>query len=220
MDLLEEDILSRTVAYVSAKLKGEASGHDWWHTYRVWKLAKKIAIEENANLFVVQLAALLHDLADYKSHGGDISMESKVAREWLIKLNLNRYSIDHICQIIADIPFKGISAKQPVLTLEGAVVQDADRLDAIGAIGIARTFAYGGLKGRAIYEPNIKPLLHTTEESYLTNNSPSINHFDEKLLLLKDRMNTSYGKTIAKGRHEFMLSFLSKFFAEWEGNDL
>jgi uncharacterized protein len=210
-------IIQETVDYVHEVLAGESSGHDWWHTRRVWKMARKIAIQEQANILVVELAALLHDIADWKSYDGDLSIGPKKARDWLKNFDLRDEDIDSVCQIIHDTSFKGAQTEEASLTLEGMIVQDADRLDAIGAIGIGRTFAYGGNKDRIMYDPEIEPVLHKTAESYFNNQGPTINHFYEKLLLLKDRMNTQYAREIATERHEFMEDFLSHFFDEWEG---
>jgi uncharacterized protein len=165
----------------------------------------------------VELAALLHDIADWKAHDGDSMVGPRMAREWLSSIGLAPEVIEHVCQIIAGISFKGAGVEQPVLRLEGMVVQDADRLDALGAIGIARAFAYGGAKGRLIYDPAIKPMEHRTAESYLKDGGTTINHFYEKLLLLKDRMNTATGRAIAEERHRFMEDYLRRYFEEWEG---
>ncbi|MBV6443156.1 MAG: putative protein YedJ [Saprospiraceae bacterium] len=215
--LNNEQIIERTASFVEQTLKGEGSGHDWWHIYRVWKTSKSIANEEKANNLVVELAALLHDIADWKSYGGDFTIGPKKAKEWLTQFNLPTQVVEDICYIIANISFKGVSSEKPKMTLEGQIVQDADRLDAMGAMGIARTFTYGGSKGRVMYDPEIKPIDHTSTASYVNNNSPSINHFYEKLLLLKNLMNTEYGKKVAEQRHKFMELYLDQFFKEWEG---
>jgi uncharacterized protein len=183
----------------------------------VWKTAKRIGQAEEADLLIVELAALLHDIADWKAHGGDAMLGPAMAREWLDSLGAEPAISQHVFQIIADISFKGAKVEQPVLSLEGKVVQDADRLDAIGAIGISRAFAYGGAKGRLIYDPDVTPTEHHSAESYLADTGTTINHFYEKLLLLKDRMNTATGRAIAAKRHEFMEAFLQRFFEEWEG---
>jgi uncharacterized protein len=210
-------LVDRTAEYVKAKLSADGTGHDWWHVYRVWKMAKRIGEAEGADLLVVELAALLHDIADWKAHGGDSTVGPRMAREWLGSLDVDPTVIEHVCQIIADISFKGAGVEQPVVSLEGKVVQDADRLDALGAIGIGRAFAYGGAKGRLIYDPDVKPREHCTAESYLKDGGTTINHFYEKLLLLKDRMNTATGRTIAEKRHQYMEEFLRRFLDEWEG---
>jgi uncharacterized protein len=209
--------IDRTADYVKAKLSGEGSGHDWWHTCRVWKTSQRIGQAEGADLFVVELAALLHDIADWKAHGGNSAVGPEMARQWLMSLGVEETLIEQVCRIIADISFKGIGVEQPELSLEGKVVQDADRLDAIGAIGIARAFAYGGAKGRLIHDPEMKPEEHRTAEAYIKSTGTTVNHFYEKLLLLKDRMNTTTGRTIAEKRHPFMKDYLRQFLREWEG---
>ena len=213
----QAQILSKTEAYVKEKLAGEGSGHDWWHVYRVWQNALHIAQQEEVDLFVVQLAALLHDIADHKFHDGDDTIGPKVARAWLEQFNVEEDVIEHVCQIIKDVSFKGAKVETPMHSPEGQVVQDADRLDAIGAIGIARTFAYGGHKGHLLYDPAISPEAHTSFETYKQSTAPTINHFYEKLLLLKDRMNTATGRALAEQRHQVMEDFLAQFFAEWNG---
>jgi uncharacterized protein len=210
------DLIDRTAIHVRTALSGDGTGHDWWHVYRVWLMARRIARAENANLPVVELAALLHDIADWKLHGGDLSVGPKMAKEWLDSQGLDPAAADHVCRIIANISFQGAGVEQQPLSLEGQVVQDADRLDAIGAVGIARAFAYGGSKGRAIYDPAVKPAEHCTAEEYLKPGT-TINHFYEKLLLLKDRMNTPTARAIAERRHQFMEEFLQRFYEEWEG---
>ena len=215
----EEAILKQTEEHIKNKLSGEGSGHDWWHVYRVWKNAIHVGKHENVNLFVVQLAALLHDISDWKFNDGDDDVGPKLAREWLEKVQVEEDMISHVCEIIKEMSFKGAGVKTPMRTKEGMVVQDADRLDAIGAIGIARTFAYGGHKNREIYNPNIKPDLHDSFKKYKSGTGPTINHFYEKLLLLKDLMNTETAKKIAEERHKFMEQFLDRFYKEWEGKD-
>lgn len=212
-----EEVIESTKKYVREKLGGEGSGHDWWHVYRVWKNAVHIGKEEKADMFVVELAALLHDIADYKFHNGDETIGPKTARAFLESLKVDEGIILHVCQIIETISFKGSEVSSKMQTKEGMVVQDADRLDAIGAIGIARTFAYGGHKGREMYSPEIRPEKHTSFEEYKNNKSPTINHFYEKLLLLKDLMNTKTAKKIAEERHKYMEEYLERFFQEWEG---
>ena len=212
------DLIDRTASHVKTVLSGEGSGHDWWHVYRVWKMAQRIGQAESADLLVVELAALLHDIADWKLHGGDSTVGPKVASDWLTSLNVGSGISEHVCQIIADISFKGAGVEHPSLSLEGQVVQDADRLDAMGAIGIARAFAYGGAKGRLIHDPVVKPEEHHSAESYLRSGGSTVNHFYEKLLLLKDRMNTVTGRAIAENRHQFMEDYLQRFFEEWEGD--
>ncbi|HYF09992.1 MAG TPA: HD domain-containing protein [Candidatus Paceibacterota bacterium] len=211
------DIVEKTKAYVRETLEGEGSGHDWWHIYRVHANAVHIGEEEGADMFVVELAALLHDIADYKFHGGDEEIGPRTAREWLEKAGADEETIAHVCQIIRDISFKGAGVQTPMKTKEGMVVQDADRLEAIGAIGIARTFAYGGHKNREIYNPEVAAVEHASSEEYKKNNSHTIAHFYEKLLLLKDRMNTAAAKKMAEGRHKFMEEYLDRFYKEWKG---
>lgn len=214
---MNQEIITQTKAYVRKTLEGEGSGHDWWHIYRVWNTAKYIGKKENADLYVVELSALLHDIADWKFHNGDESIGPKVAKEWLESLKVEEPIVDHVCNIIKDLSFKGAGVKSEIKTLEGMVVQDSDRLDAIGAIGIARAFAYGGHKAREIYNPNIKPVMHESFEQYKNSKGTTINHFYEKLLLLKDRMNTETAKKLAEERHRFMEIYLNQFFDEWGG---
>lgn len=211
----EEHVIKRTIEFVKNKLKNEGSGHDWWHVYRVWKLALKIAKEEkNVDLFVIQLSALLHEIADWKF--GDETSRLNEVREFLENMNVNEEIISHVCEIVSSISFKGAGVVSKMKTREGMIVQDADRLDALGAIGIARCFAFGAIRGQPIYDPEIKPRLHKSFEEYRNAKTTSINHFYEKLLLLKDLMNTETAKKIAEERHNFMEQFLDKFFKEWE----
>ena len=211
-------IIDKTCRFVEEKLAGEGSGHDWWHIYRVWNLAKNIAGQEGANLIIVELSALLHDIADWKFHNGDDSIGPKLAEQFLVENQVERRVIDPVIEIITSISYKGAGVPTPMNTLEGKVVQDADRLDAIGALGIARTFAYGGHKNRLIYHPEEKPVLHQSFEDYKKNQGHTINHFYEKLLLLKDRMNPASGKRLAEARHQFMQAYLDQFYKEWDGN--
>lgn len=212
-------LITSTIEFVKQQLSNAEGGHDWFHIERVWKNAKLIAVsEENVNLFIIELGALLHDIADSKFHNGDETVGPKVAREFLKKQHVDVTIIEHVENIIKHISFKGGHKKQTFKSKELDIIQDADRLDAIGAIGIARTFNYGGFKNRAIYNPDIKPDLYMTVEQYKKNTAPTINHFYEKLLLLKDRMNTSTGKQLAQERHNYMESFLKQFYAEWNGN--
>lgn len=213
----ERDIIQKTTDHVRGLLSGEGSGHDWFHIERVRNVALTIAREEKADLFVVELTALLHDVADWKFAGGDHDAGPRAAREWLASFDVPTATIDHVANIIASLSFKGAGVETPMSTIEGQCVQDADRLDAIGAIGIARAFAYGGHKGRAMYDPAIPPEPHASFEAYKKNSGPTINHFYEKLLLLKDRMNTATGKWLAAGRHDFMDVFLDEFMDEWSG---
>ncbi len=218
MNSEQQKIIEQVSVEVKRKLDGEGSGHDWWHVVRVWNTAKRIGVVENADMFVVELAALLHDIADWKFHNGDDTVGPKIARQILEKYSVPVEIIDHVCAIISGISFKGAGVKTKMKTLEGKVVQDSDRLDSIGAIGVARTFAYGGYRNRPIYDPTKNPSVHQSKEEYLkSENSPTINHFYEKLLLLKDRMNTETAKEIAEGRHRFMEKYMDRFFQEWNG---
>lgn len=213
----KSEVIEKIAEEVKARLGGEGSGHDWWHVSRVWKMAKRIGEKEKTDLFRVELGALLHDIADWKFHDGDDTVGPKMAREMLEKYKVPQETIDAVCQIIKEVSFKGAQVKTEPSTLEGKVVQDADRLDALGAIGIARAFAYGGHKNRIMYDPNIAPVMHATKEEYSKSQNPTINHFYEKLLLLKGLMNTETAKEIAESRHEFMEGYLRRFFKEWEG---
>lgn len=210
-------IIDATIIYVKQQLEGAEAGHDWFHIERVYRNALHIADQENCKREVVQLAALLHDIADSKFHGGDESIGPKTARTFLESQHTDAATIDHVVKIIENISFKGGKTERTFSSLELDIVQDADRLDAIGAIGIARTFNYGGFKNRPMYDPAIAPNMHMTKEEYKASNAPTINHFYEKLLLLKERMNTSTGKKLAEERHRFMEVFLAQFYAEWEG---
>lgn len=212
------EIIEKTIDYVKETMIGESSGHDWWHAYRVWQMAKRIAIAEGADLLVVELAALLHDIADYKLNGGDTTIGPNTARVFLEQIAVSPDVVDHVCDIIATTSFQGAGVPTPMATKEGAIVQDADRLDAIGAIGIARTFAYGGHKGREMYDPNIQPVAHDSFDAYKNNRSPTINHFYEKLFLLKDLMNTDMARQIAEERHTYMKEYVDRFLTEWDGN--
>lgn len=210
-------LIKKTEEYVKDKMKGEGSGHDWWHIYRVWKNAVHIGKKERADMFIVELGALLHDIADFKFHNGDDTAGARVSREWLEKQGVDEEVIKHVCDIVKGASFKGAKVKSEIKTKEGMVVQDADRLDAMGAIGIARVFAYGGVKGKEIYNPEIKAVKHKSFEEYKNANSTGINHFYEKLLLLKDLMNTKTGRKMAEERHKFLKQYLDRFFKEWNG---
>jgi len=212
-------ILKATKKHVRKMLEGEGSGHDWWHIYRVWMMSKRLAKGEKADMFVVELAALLHDIADWKFNKGRFDIGPKIARAWLEKLKVDEAAIAHVCEIVKNISFKGAGVKNLINTKEGMVVQDADRLDAMGAIGIARAFAYGGHAGRTMYDPEIKSVKHRSFAAYKNAKSGTINHFYEKLLLLKDRMNTKTAKKIAAARHKFMEQYLDHFYKEWEGKE-
>jgi len=211
------EIIEQTIHFVKEQLKNAEGGHDWFHIERVYKNALLIAKEEKCDIEVVKLAALLHDIADSKFHNGDESVGPKTARTFLEAQNVKEETILHVIAIIENISFKGGNFEQKFRSKELEIVQDADRLDAIGAIGIARTFNYGGFKNRALYDPEIAPNLAMSKEEYKKCEAPTINHFYEKLLLLKDKMNTETGKKIAKKRHDFMIHFLAQFYAEWEG---
>ena len=211
-------IINNTILFVKNQLTHAEGGHDWFHIERVYKNALLIAEEEEeCDLTVVKLAALLHDIADSKFHGGDESVGPKTARTFLESQNVSEAIISHVIAIIENISFKGGNFEKKFNSKELEIVQDADRLDAIGAIGIARTFNYGGFKNRPLYNPNIQPNLNMSKEEYKNSESPTLNHFYEKLLLLKDKMNTETGKKIAHKRHDFMVTFLSQFYAEWDG---
>jgi len=211
-------LIQQTITYVKTELEHAEGGHDWWHIYRVWKTAKQIAQTEPVNQDIVEVAALLHDIADSKFHNGDETIGPRKARTFLESISADPALINHVILIIQNISFGGGNFEQKFHSSELEVVQDADRLDALGAIGIARTFNYGGFKNRAIYDPNIPPQLNMTKEEYKKSTAPSINHFYEKLLLLKDRMNTPTGKAMAAQRHLFMEQYLEQFYQEWEGN--
>lgn len=212
------DLISKTILFVKQNLENAEGGHDWFHIQRVYKNALLIAQEEVCDLRIVQLGALLHDIADSKFHGGDETIGPKIAREFLESENVNQETISHVINIIENISFKGGNFDKKFSSIELDIVQDADRLDAIGAIGIARTFNYGGFKNRPLHNPAIPPNSKMTKVEYKNNEAPTINHFYEKLLLLKDKMNTETGKQIAHQRHHYMEGFLAQFYAEWEGN--
>jgi len=216
-EMNQEQIIDKTVVFVKTVLANAEGGHDWWHIYRVWKSARQIAQSEEVDLFVVELGALLHDIADSKFHDGDETVGPLMAREFLMSQDVNEPVIIHVENIISNISFKGGNLEQTFKSPELDVIQDADRLDAMGAIGVARTFNYGGHKNREIYNPEIKPNLNMSKEEYKNSNAPTLNHFYEKLLLLKDRMNTKAGREMAEQRHEFMKDYLEQFYQEWEG---
>ena len=211
------DIVHKTILFVQEKLENAEGGHDWFHIERVYKNALLIAENEVCDVNVVKLGALLHDIADSKFHDGDEAIGPKIAREFLESENADEVTIQHVINIIENLSFKGGNAEKTFSSVELDIVQDSDRLDAMGAIGIARTFNYGGFKNRPLYNPNIAPNLHMSKEEYKNSEAPTINHFYEKLLLLRDKMNTETGKKIAEGRHQFMMNFLSQFYAEWDG---
>jgi uncharacterized protein len=210
-----DQIIQATADFIRQEFRNDSSGHDWWHIHRVWKNALAIGQSEGANLFVVELAALLHDLDDWKlAPSGDGTPLR--ASAWLKQSGVASDIHDHVCEIIKHLSFKGAGVANKISTVEGQVVQDADRLDALGAVGIGRAFAYGGSRGRAMHDPYQTPQFHATFEHYKASEGTTINHFHEKLLLLKDRMNTATAKRIAEERHAFMVQFLAQFQREWD----
>jgi len=218
LSTFKTSVVEKTKQYAKSKLLEERTGHDWWHTYRVWKMACKISETEEVDRFIVEIAALLHDIADWKLHGGNTDISDQLITAWLNTCDVQETDIINVKGIINSISFKGAKvAERQDLSLEAKVVQDADRLDAIGAIGIARLFTYGGNFNRKIHDPNKEPILHESSNEYLNSESTSINHFYEKLLLVKDRINTKTGRKLAKKRHEYLVNYLEEFFLEWEG---
>ncbi|NJB82328.1 HD domain-containing protein [Wenyingzhuangia aestuarii] len=215
---MNKTVVNNTIAFVKEQLKNAEGGHDWFHIERVYKNSLTIAKTETCNIEVVALGALLHDIADSKFHNGDEQIGPKTARDFLKSQLVSDEVIEHVVKIIENISFKGGKVKQAFSSKELDVVQDADRLDAIGAIGIARAFNYGGFKNRGMYNPEIAPNLEMTKEEYKNSTAPTINHFYEKLLLLKNKMNTQTGKQIAEKRHQFMELYLEQFYKEWEGD--
>jgi len=214
----QDHIIQQTAEFIKREFGDDSSGHDWWHIYRVWKNAIAICEREKADRFIVELAALLHDLDDWKfNESGDET--PRRAKAWMESCGVEPQTIQTVCEIIMHISYKGAQVENKMKTLEGFIVQDADRLDAIGAIGIGRAFAYGGYKNRPMYDPETANRMHATFEEYKNSRSATVNHFYEKLLLLKDKMNTAAAKQIAEGRHEVMLKFLEQFMLEWEGKD-
>ena len=217
--MTNEAILQLTIDHVRQVFQNDSSGHDWWHIHRVWKNAIALCQQEQADAFVVELAALLHDLDDWKldpaSDGTPVRADA-----WLRQLGVAEKVRTHVCAIITHLSFKGAGVANRISTLEGRIVQDADRLDALGAVGIGRAFAYGGHKGRVMHDPGQSPRFHGTFEQYQNSEGTTLNHFHEKLLLLKDRMNTETAKRIAEARHTFMEQFLERFLEEWDGRDL
>jgi len=216
----DAELIEETIGFVKETLRGAEGGHDWFHIQRVFNNTLLIAKDEKVDVLVVSLAALLHDIADAKFHKGDETLGPKMAGNFLRSLRVAPQTIDHVVNIVKHISFKNSLDKnntKKFTSRELKVVQDADRLDAIGAIGIARAFNYGGFKDRELYNPEIPPRLELTKQEYKKSKAPTINHFYEKLLLLKDKMNTEMGKKLALQRHEFMLSYLEQFYGEWEG---
>jgi len=214
----QKALIAAIADQVRAQLDGESSGHDWWHIVRVWRMARRIGGSYNVNMLVIELAALLHDIADWKFHDGDEEIGPRTARSMLEKYHVPDQVIQAVTGIIRQISFKGAAGIRSIpSTLEGGIVQDADRLDAIGAIGIARAFAYGGYAGNSMHDPESAPAIHANQEAYRSNRSTTINHFYEKLLLLKERMNTPEAREIALNRHEFLRDYLDRFSKEWDG---
>ncbi|RZL62218.1 MAG: HD domain-containing protein [Pedobacter sp.] len=210
--------IQKTIDFVKKTLANAEAGHDWFHIERVYKTAQNINKKENGDELVVAFAVLLHDIADPKFNNGDETLGPKMAAAFLQSIHVDQAIIDHVKLIIENMSFKNSFDQHAFTSKEMQIVQDADRLDAIGAIGIARAFTYGGFKNRVLYDPAIKPEQHLSKETYKNTTAPTINHFYEKLLLLKDLMNTAAGKTIAEERHQFMLLYLKHFYSEWEGN--
>jgi uncharacterized protein len=212
------EMIEKTAEYVRREFQNDSSGHDWWHIHRVWKNALSICRGEKADIFTVELAALLHDLDDWKLNPSTDGTPVRAAA-WLRQMGVDSAVSEHVCQIIAHLSFKGAGVENKINTIEGMIVQDADRLDAIGAVGIGRAFAYGGHAGRPIYDPNEPPQMHQSFEQYKNSRSATINHFYEKLFLLKERMNTPTAKRIAGERHAYMEEFVARFLSEWDGKD-
>ena len=213
----QKTLINKTVEFVKTTLKAAEGGHDWWHIYRVWKLAIQITEEEKADQFIEQLGALFHDIADSKFHDGNEEIGPRIAKEFLKSEGVSQEIIAKIESVIRIISFKNSIGNNQKFTKEEMVIQDADRLDAIGAIGIARTFNYGGHKNFVIYNPDVEPRKYQTKEEYKKSEAPTVNHFYEKLFLLKDMMNTLTGMRLAEGRHQFMELYLQQFYDEWEG---
>jgi len=217
--MTQTDLIQKTADFIKQEFGDDSSGHDWWHIYRVWKNAISICEREQADLFIVELAALLHDLDDWKFNESEDETPRR-AQAWMKSCGVDSQTNQTVCEIIMHVSYKGAQVENKMNTLEGFIVQDADRLDAIGAIGIGRAFAYGGYKSRPMYDPETENQMHASFEQYKNSKSATINHFYEKLLLLKDKMNTATAKKIAEQRHEIMLKFLEQFMNEWEGRDL
>ncbi|MBT8238079.1 MAG: HD domain-containing protein [Croceitalea sp.] len=219
MSNTDADLIEETIAFVKDKLAEAEGGHDWFHIQRVFNNTLLIAKDEHVDILIVSLAALLHDIADSKFHDGDETIGPKMAREFLTSLKVDQNTVNHVVKIIQNMSFKNsLEGKSVFDSKELQVVQDADRLDAIGAIGIARAFNFGGFKNRALYDPQIQPKINMSKEAYKKSQAPTINHFYEKLLLLKDQMHTETGKKLAEERHQFMLDYLAQFYAEWNGS--
>ncbi|MDZ7848454.1 MAG: HD domain-containing protein [Owenweeksia sp.] len=212
-----QELIARTQKFVKRELSQAEGGHDWFHVERLHRLAREIAQSEQVDLLVVELAALLHDIADSKFHNGNEEVGPQLADEFLTRLGVNDEAKDHVVNIVRHVSFKNEFSTVTFQSPELHVVRDADRLDALGAIGIARAFNYGGHKKRAIYDPAIKPQPDLSKEKYKQSTAPTINHFYEKLLLLKDRMHTQTGRRLAEVRHRFLEQYLAQFYREWEG---
>jgi uncharacterized protein len=210
-----KEIIEKTILFVKEKLDGDSSGHDWWHIFRVWNMAKTISKKEGGDLFIIEMAALLHDIADWKFYENE-DEGLQVILDFLAVLDLDKRIIDRIIEIVKNVSYKGAGVKDKMISIEGKIVQDADRLDAIGAIGIARTFAFGGKYGNEMHNPDLKSKIHKSFDDYKKDKGSTINHFYEKLLLLKDRMHTNSAKQIAEQRHSYMEVFLEQFYGEWE----
>ncbi|MCS6595232.1 HD domain-containing protein [Bacillus cereus] len=215
LNISKEEIIQAARDFALAELGGDSSGHDWWHVHRVTEMAKTIAKKENANIYVAELAALLHDVADEKLNQDEETGVNKV-KNWMSENGIDEESAAHILEIITTMSFKGGTSKKVMSTLEGKIVQDADRLDAMGAMGISRVMCYSGFKGRPIHHPDMKPRENLTLEEYRSGKDTAIMHFYEKLLKLKDTMNTVTGKEMAEGRHAFLETYLDQFYAEWD----
>ena len=217
--MTNEQFIEKTAKFVKTELFDESSGHDWWHVCRVWQMSRKICAIEGGDPLVVELTALLHDISDYKLNGGDELAAPRIARKWLTDLGVTDSVVLKVSDLMGSLGFLPVVGAMPP-PIEGKIVLDADRLDAIGAIGIARAFAYGGFKGHAIYQPSEEPREYQNRSEYLTRSSSSVNHFYEKLLLLKDKMHTETARQIATRRHRVLENYLEEFFREWTGDDL
>ncbi len=217
LNLTNDQLISNTIAFVKKELANAEGGHDWFHSERVYKNALMISKTEDVNVLIVCLGALLHDIADSKFHNGDEKIGPKKAQEFLEAQQVSEENINHVIKIIENISYRSGNKKQGFYSSELGVIQDADRLDALGAIGIARCFNYGGFKNRKLYDPEISPKLKMSVDEYKSSTAPTINHFYEKLLLLKELMNTQSGKHIAQNRHDYMIGFLNQFYEEWNG---
>jgi uncharacterized protein len=214
-------VITATAAFIEEKFQAEGSGHDWAHIRRVWQVARALAAQTpGTDLEVTELAALLHDIADWKFHGGDYEAGPRAARAWLLSQQVPEATVARVEQVIREVSFKGLGVETPVTSPEAAVVQDADRLDAIGAIGVGRAFAYGGHKGRPMHDPDTPPVSHQDFEQYKQSTAPTLNHFYEKLLHLKDRLHTPAARQLAEQRHQFMEEFVAQFLREWNSEDV